>query len=229
MFKDFIQIAGIIDKEEAEMLIKCGVEYLGFPLRLAVNKEDLSDETAAGIISLFRPSIHGVLITYLNKADEIKALSDKIGTKIIQVHGDIPIEELVELKKIFPQSTIIKSLIVGKNTDKELLETVSKLESYIDAFITDTYDPQTGATGATGITHNWDISRMLVERSNKPVILAGGLTPENVYDSILHVKPAGVDVHTGVENNSGRKNMSLVFKFIKEAKRGFERKNQNDL
>ncbi|NOX66938.1 MAG: phosphoribosylanthranilate isomerase, partial [Chlorobi bacterium] len=223
------QIAGVIDKEEAEMLIKCGVEYLGFPLRLPVNKEDVSDETAAEIISLFPPSTHGVLITYLNKADEIKTLSNKIGASIIQVHGDIPIDELIKLKKTFPQSVIIKSLIVGKNTNEELLEVEKKLENYVDAFITDTYNPQTEATGATGITHDWEVSRMLVEQSNKPVILAGGLTPENVYDAILHVRPAGVDTHTGVEDNSGRKDMSMVLRFVNEAKRGFERESQNGL
>lgn len=229
MFKRFIQIAGVIDKEEAERLIKCGVEYLGFPLRLPVNNEDLSDEAAAEIISQFTSSIHGVLITYLNKADEIKALSDKIGTGIVQIHGDISVDELIKLKEIFPQSRIIKSLIVGKNTSEELLKTVKKLESYIDAFITDSYNSQTGATGATGITHNWDISKMLVEQSNKPVILAGGLTPENVYDAIIHVGPAGVDTHTGVEDSSGRKSMSKVLEFIKKAKKGFERKSQDDL
>jgi len=228
MFKEFIQIAGVIDKEEAEMLIKCGVKYLGFPLKLPVNKEDLSDEAAAEIISLFPPSINGVLITYLNKADEIKKLSNKIGTSIIQVHGDIPLDELIKLKEIFPQSRIIKSLIVGKNTSEELLDIENELENYVDAFITDTYNPQTGATGATGITHDWEVSRVLVEQSNKPVILAGGLTPENIYDAILHVKPAGVDTHTGVEDNSGRKSMSLVLKFIEEAKKGFERESPND-
>ncbi len=70
----------------------------------------------------------------------------------------------------------------------------------MDAYITDTYDPVTKASGATGKTHNWEISKNLVELSAKPVILAGGLNPENVYDAILKVKPAGVDVHTGIEN-----------------------------
>ena len=223
MFKEFIQIAGIIDIKEARMLLDCGVEYLGFPLRLPVNKEDLTEVSAGRIISRLPHSTHGILITYLSNAEEIKALCEKIGTNIIQLHGDIIIDELIKLKRTFPESRIIKSLIVGKNSEEELFNSINSFEKFVDAFITDTYNPQTGATGATGITHDWKISRALVEHSKKPIILAGGLTPENVYDAIIKVRPAGVDTHTGVEDDLGRKNKSKIIQFIKEAKRGFEK------
>jgi phosphoribosylanthranilate isomerase len=84
----------------------------------------------------------------------------------------------------------------------------------VDAFITDTYDPTTGRSGATGKTHAWGVSRRLVELSPKPVILAGGLTPENVRAAVLAVRPAGVDVHTGVEGPDGRKAPRLVEHFV---------------
>ncbi len=227
MFNEFIQIAGIIDMEEAEMLLDCGVEYLGFPLRLPVNKEDLSEEEAGKIISQISFPNHGILITYLSNADEIKALSEKIGTNIIQLHGNITIDELARLKETHSKSIIIKSLIIGKNTEAKLLEIVSDFEDHVDAFITDTYNPQTGATGATGLTHDWKISRALVEHSKKQIILAGGLTPENVYEAIIKVKPAGVDTHTGVEDNSGRKSKLNVIKFIEEARKGFDKIKEN--
>ena len=227
MFKEFIQIAGITDKEETEMLLDCGVEYLGFPLRLPVNKEDLTEVSAGRIISGLPLSTHGILITYLSNAEDIKALCKKIGTNIIQLHGDITIDELIKLKRTFPESRIIKSLIVVKNSVEELLNSINSFEKFVDAFITDTYNPQTGATGATGLTHDWKISRVLVEHSQKPIILAGGLTPENVYDAIIKVRPAGVDTHTGVEDDSGRKNKSKVIKFIEEARKGFDKIKEN--
>ena len=64
-----IQIAGVIDKAEADMLIGAGVRMLGFPLRLTVNKEDLSEAEAAELIRGFPAGVQGVLITYLKKAD----------------------------------------------------------------------------------------------------------------------------------------------------------------
>jgi phosphoribosylanthranilate isomerase len=120
-----------------------------------------------------------------------------------------------------PDIEIIKSLVVYKDNYTELENTVQNLSEWIDLFITDTFDPATGASGATGKTHDWKISRKLVEISDKPVILAGGLNPSNVRQAILKIKPAGVDVHTGVESSTGRKDYNLVKNFVLEAKQAF--------
>ncbi|MGH7810735.1 MAG: hypothetical protein ACREP5_10705 [Candidatus Binatia bacterium] len=64
--------------------------------------------------------------------------------------------------------------------EKTLEAMVSALSPFVDAFITDTFDPESGASGTTGKTHDWRVSRRLVELTNRPVILAGGLTPKNV-------------------------------------------------
>ncbi len=220
-FDRFVQIAGVIDKEEAKLLIDCGVKYLGFPLRLPVHKEDLSEEYAAEIIADFPDDVHGILITYLDKASEIKELMDKLNCSIVQLHGTIEKEELLKLKTIFPNISIIKSLVVGKYSFDELKNLVESLSDLCNAFITDTFDPSTGASGATGKTHDWTISRKLVELSEKPVILAGGLNEDNVYDAILNVRPAGVDSHTGVENKDGRKDKTKVSLFLEMANKAF--------
>jgi phosphoribosylanthranilate isomerase len=91
----------------------------------------------------------------------------------------------------------------------------------VDAYITDTFDPETGASGATGKTHDWRVSRRVVGQSPRPVILAGGLTPANVRDAILAVRPAGVDAHTGLEDASGRKSGEKVKKFVGGAREAF--------
>ena len=78
------------------------------------------------------------------------------------------------------------------------------------------------ASGATGKTHDWRLSRRLVELADRPIILAGGLTPENVKRAILEVRPAGVDSHTGVEDSTGRKNCVKVQKFLSEANEAFD-------
>lgn len=220
-FGEFIQVAGVRDLDEARLLMDCGVRYLGFPLRLPVNAEDLSEVEAAAIIRAIEPPCFGVAITYQHDADDVAGFMDYLGAPIVQLHGDVAPGELRKLKRLRPGLKVIKSLVVGEHREAELAAMVRELGEFVDAFITDTFDPATGASGATGKTHDWQISRRLVEMSPRPVILAGGLTPANVREAIRAVRPAGVDAHTGVEDASGRKNADKVRRFVTEARTGF--------
>ena len=217
-----VQVAGVIDHDEATLLLECRVRYLGFPLRLPVNREDLTEAATAAIIRSLRLPARAVLITYLVEADEIRQFCHTLGARIVQLHGDVPVSEIGRLRAIDPSLTILKSLVVGLHPMPVLERTVAELAPLVDAFITDTFAPETGASGATGRTHDWALSRRLVERSPRPVILAGGLTPGNVRQAIREVRPAGVDVHTGVEDASGRKSRAKVMAFVAEARAGFE-------
>lgn len=219
--RDFVQIAGVSDGAEARLLMDCGIRYLGFPLRLPVNRPDLSETDAATIIRSLRPPCYGVAITYQHDADEIAAFMAFLGAPIVQLHGDISAGQLQRLKQSRPDLLVIKSLVVGERAVDDLAAMMEDLAPHVDAFITDTYDPATGASGATGKTHDWAVSRELVRLSPRPVILAGGLTPENVRAAILSVRPAGVDAHTGVEDASGRKDPDRVRAFLAEARAGF--------
>ena len=216
-----IQIAGIIDQEEADMLVNAGVHQLGFPFGLCFHKEDITEEDAVKIIRSLKQSASAVLITYLNEAEKILDICKRIGTGKVQLHDDISVTELIRLKSLAPDIIVIKSLIVRDHNLAELELSVSASSPYVDAFIIDTYDPVTGACGATGKTHDWDMSRRLVDISPRPVMLAGGLKAENVRRAVARVRPAGVDAHTGIEGTDGRKDASLVRAFVVEAKKAF--------
>ena len=125
--ENLIQIAGVIDAPEAQMLQQCGVRYLGFPLRLPVHREDLTEEAAAAIIKSLAPPVFGVLITYLDEAKEIAAFSHALGAPIVQLHGDIDRDELKRLKTLDPNLTVIKSLVIGMRDDKALEGMLSEL------------------------------------------------------------------------------------------------------
>src|SRR5688572_4655578 len=157
------------------MLVQSGVRYLGFPLRLPVHQEDLSEEAASSIIRSLKPPARGVLITYLDRATEVVELCDSLGASIVQLHGDIEPSELREIKERRPKLSIIKSLVIGLHPVEELFGVIERTASQVDAYITDTFDPRTGATGATGKVHDWQLSAQLVRQSPRPVILAGGL------------------------------------------------------
>src|SRR6185503_19707235 len=140
-------------------------------------------------------------------------LAAALGVAAVQLHGPVARPEIARLRALAPDLLVIKSLVVRPDNADALVDDVAELGPHVDAFITDTYDPATGASGATGRTHDWTVSARLVEISPRPVILAGGLTPRNVAAAVARVRPAGVDVHTGVEGPDGRKRRDLVEEF----------------
>ena len=221
--ENLIQIAGIRNLAEADMLIAAGAGALGFPLRLNIHAPDLSEEAAAEIVRQIRKRVCCILITYLSRASRIVELADFLGVDMVQIHGPIAIAELQKIRVEKPGLRLIKSLVVAPDNLNVLEQQIQLLSSRVDYFITDTFDPVSGASGATGKTHDWAISRHLVEVSSRPVILAGGLTPENVSDAIRAVRPAGVDVHTGIENSDGGKDLLLARQFIQNARDAFDR------
>ena len=217
-----IQIAGIIDRRESGLLVDAGVDLLGFPFRLPVHREDLTEDQAADIIKSLPAAHRGALVTYLSDANEILALANDLGARVVQLHGDLHPDQARYLHKLDPSLTIIKSLVVRSDNMTELQDVIGVFSPWVDMFITDTFDPTTGASGATGKTHDWAVSRRLVESSRRPVILAGGLRPENVAAAIRLVRPAGVDSHTGVEGLDGRKDCDLVTAFVDAARNAFQ-------
>lgn len=94
-------------------------------------------------------------------------------------------------------------------------------ESVVDAFILDTQDLSNDKIGGTGLTHDWNISSEVVREVSRPVILAGGLTPENVADAIKIVKPFGVDANSGLKDSDGFKDNVKVINFVYRAKQEF--------
>ncbi len=194
---------------------------MGFPLGLDVHVEDCTTDEAREICPSLPRHIEKTVITYLDHAADVVALCRRVGVSIIQIHGDMHIRELSRLREIAPDFTVIKSLVVKPENREDLFFAVERWTPWVDAFITDTYDPVTGASGATGKTHDWTVSRALVAHGTKPVILAGGLTPFNVAAAIFTVRPWGVDCHTGVESCDGRKDYGLVRTFVLNAQAAF--------
>lgn len=218
-----IQVAGIIDQAEADMIRDEGADWLGFALRLPAKNEDLSEADAASIIASIQPPRRGVVITYLTEAEEIKAFCAQMGVRTVQLHGDVPPAQLRTLRTIDPDLYVLKSLVVKDDNMDELGRTVAEAAEWVDMFITDSYNPANGAKGATGLVHDWGISAELVRISPRPLMLAGGLNPDNVAAAIEQVRPAGVDAHTGLETAGGRKDRAKVRRFVQQSREAFER------
>lgn len=216
-----MQIAGVADAEEARLLVACGVDFLGFPFRLDFHREDCNEEDAARIVAALPERVAAVLITYLVDPGEIAALARALGVGWVQLHGNAAPEAVAELRTLAPRLSVAKSLVVRGDDAAELRAALERYAPCVDAVVTDSFDPATGASGATGRTHDWRVSRELAAHSPVPLVLAGGLTPGNVRSAILAVRPAAVDAHTGVEGPDGRKSRALVGRFVAEARAAF--------
>lgn len=211
-----VQIAGVSTLDEALAAEQAGADALGFTVRLPTGvHDDLTEVKARGIIAVLPPFISSVAITYVDTAREAIDLCRYLAVNTIQLHGEFPVGELPMLRAALPHLKIIKAVHVA---GPEAREAARAYERRVDAMILDTYDPATGRHGATGLTHDWSISRDLVAAVRTPIILAGGLTPENVASAIAAVRPWGVDVHTGVEDPDGTRNLAKLRAFVARAK-----------
>lgn len=218
-----IQIAGVQNSLELSLICDAKVEFVGFPLRLGYHKEDIPDTQVRDLVKEIPTTTKAVLITYLKEAQSIIELADFIGVKVVQIHSDIQFSELRKLKESRSDISVIKSLVVREDNFNSLKSMALEVEALVDYFITDTFDPSTGAEGATGKTHDWNISRELVSICPKPLILAGGLNAQNVSEAIRLVRPYGVDVHTGVEDQDGYKTKKLIDDFVSVARSSFSK------
>lgn len=211
-----VQIAGVSSLEEALEAERAGADALGFTVRLPSGvHDDLTETKARSIINVLPPFVSTVAITYVSNAREAADLCRYLGVSAIQLHGEFPVQELPMLRASLPHLKIIKAVHV---TGPEAIHAARPFERRVDAIILDTYDPETGRHGATGKAHDWAISRLIVETVRTPIILAGGLTPENVADAIRTVGPWAVDVHTGVEDAHGTRNIAKIRAFVAAAK-----------
>ncbi len=256
-----VQVAGVHDLDEARLVAEAGVDAVGAPLRLPVHAEDLTEAEAAAVgraLRLEYPDILYVCITYATIPREAVALARSIHANALQLHSPMSPQALATVRAEAPELLIIYSLVVGAAEEKDLLRAASAALPHVDAFLTDTYDPTTGATGATGMTHDWSVSRRLVTASPKPVVLAGGLTPGNVAEAIHAMRPprpplvlrpmegapaeprfdvsgansygglGGVDAHTGLEGSDGRKDPELLSDFVRAAREAFTTQRRRD-
>jgi phosphoribosylanthranilate isomerase len=211
-----VQIAGISTLPDALAVERAGADAIGFTLGLPTGPHNGLDEAGArAIIRALPPLIVPVLITYRVTAAEVAPLCRYLGVATVQLHAPAAPAEIAAMRAAVPGLKVILAVHV---TGDDAIVVAQAAAHHADALILDTYDPATGRHGATGITHDWTISRRIVEAVTVPVILAGGLTPENVARAIRRVRPWAVDVHTGVERADGSTDHARVRAFVAAAR-----------
>jgi phosphoribosylanthranilate isomerase len=139
----------------------------------------------------------------------------------VQLHDDdIDPKEISAIRKKMPSVRIIKAIHVVVDGSKSPLQKLHIYDDIVDALILDSVNLKEDRIGGTGMTHDWTLSKKMVADSHLPVILAGGLTQDNVQDAIRSVGPYAVDANSGVKisRTSRRKDPVKVREFIYRAK-----------
>lgn len=210
-----IQMAGIRNKEDALMCVECGVNIIGLLVGQAHTSDDFITKEKAKEIKLALPKgIKTTLITHLEKAQDIIEIANFIDVDYIQIHSHMPECEVEKIKQKLPNKKLLRLVHIGENG--KILNDISKIK-YVDFYFTDSINVKTNQVGGTGLIHNLETDKKLVETLDKPVFIAGGLTPENVANAIKICKPYGVDVNSGCRAVDGSRDKQKVKKFVEQA------------
>jgi phosphoribosylanthranilate isomerase len=231
------QVYSATSPEEAVGLVDAGVDFVGvFPVdtpeysgvcAVSIGSE-VSPETADLIFDAIEGRATKVVLSLSNDAGEILTAAERFRPDVLHVCGrafEADANFRKELKRLTGQTRLMHAVEVGDRSSAGLsMAAAERLQGVADILILDT--GSTEAIGATGLPHDWDISRRIVELSRIPVVLAGGLHPGNVADAVRAVRPFGVDSFTGTnhyrEDGSHSKDMALVRAFCKAAKSAAE-------
>ena len=208
-----VKICGIRTLEEARLAIDAGADALGFLVDVGEAKCAVGTATASAIISGLPPFVSSVVVSTSTDSKALIRLAKATGANTLQLQGPVTPDIIRAVKAVFFNMKVYAAVHVA---DGSALENARELGEAADAIILDSADK--GALGGTGKVHDWDISKQIVEASSLPVILAGGLNPENIAEAVRKVRPYAVDVRTGVSNPDGSKDIEKVRLFIERAK-----------
>jgi phosphoribosylanthranilate isomerase len=225
-----IQIYEVQTPSEAEALIELGVDHIGsvvvsqnhwkIPQLKATIEAIRSSAAKSSLIPLFnRPDAVLRTLDYY-RPDIVHFCEAPVGRENLSTLCDQLIQLQRSVRKEFPDIKIMRSIPVGQNQTVDRIPTIElakRFEPTSDFFLTDTLlmnfsgadidnQPVQGFVGITGEVCDWAAARELVQTSRIPVILAGGISPQNVQQGIRRVKPAGVDscTRTNAHDNTGK-------------------------
>jgi len=196
-----VKICGITRAEDALLAAELGAAALGFNF-YSKSPRAIAPEAAAQIVRTLPPFVVPVGL-FADEADgnRILAVAEQAGVRALQIHGP----RLPELDKLRERYPLILAVSVGADFQ---LSSLGQIKA--SAYLLDSFDPQ--LRGGTGKTFDWTVARRAA--SYGPIIVAGGLKPENVGAAIREAKPYGVDVASGVEATPGKKDAGKLRAFF---------------
>ncbi|MFB6270782.1 MAG: phosphoribosylanthranilate isomerase [Halobacterium sp.] len=202
------KVCGLTNERDLAAAVDAGADAVGFIADVPVDTpRDVAVEQATELVDAAPPFVTTVLVTMPDSPERAVDLVDRVNPDVLQLHGDVPVGDVA---------------YVAANATARVLKTVdaddpdgARYDDVADALLVDSVDSE--GAGGTGETHDWDATREFAETVESPVVLAGGLTPENVAEAVATVDPFAVDVASGVEAAGGEKDHDAVRRFVANA------------
>ncbi len=201
-----MKICGVLSPEIAQAAANAGADAIG--LIFAESRRRVTVAQAARIVAVLPPFVSAVGVFVDAREDEVLSLAHGVPLDAVQLHGEEP-PEMVEVLRA-QGVRVLKAVKVGESVDS------AELQRYraASALMLDT--KVDGLAGGSGRAFDWNLAKGLSDRF--PLILSGGLVPENVTQALEIVRPFGVDVSSGVETG-GQKDPEKIRKFIEQVRR----------
>ncbi|MCH2213028.1 MAG: phosphoribosylanthranilate isomerase [Fuerstiella sp.] len=207
----WIKICGIRNFDDADTAAAAGANAIGFNFYQASPRYVSPDAARAIVNRVNGVEFVGVFVN--DSARDVAKIVEDVRLTAVQFHGDETITEIQEFQQLCPQVPVIRAFRIGAGTEslKSQLQTFNGLPIPLNAALVDAWSA--ARYGGTGRTVNADLlesHRQWISR----LILAGGLTPDNVVQAVSATRPWGVDTASGVEISPGVKSADLVRKFV---------------
>ena len=200
----FVKICGITRLKDAEAAVACGANALGFVF-WPTSPRFLDPYRARDIVSTLPPFVTAVGVFVNQATDYVNGVATLAGLGAVQLHGDETVANASGITR-----PVLKAIAIAESSDEE----IERWPRHVTPLL-DVHDPL--RRGGTGRTVDWTRAAAIARR--RRIVLAGGLTPDNVADAIARVGPFGIDVSSGVETSPGVKDhdrLRALFESVKK-------------
>lgn len=199
----FIKICGMTRTEDIRLALSLGARFVGCVVDVPRSPRTVSIARAAELSMAAQGALVCVVVDM--PRDDLRRLIESASPAAVQLHGCETASAMLDLKREFPDMALWR--VVGVEASDAAEQTIATAsmaaEAGADAIVLDA--SVRGISGGTGVTCDWDVAAEVIRALNVPVILAGGLCPENAAEAVRRVRPTGIDLSSGVEERPGVK------------------------
>lgn len=214
-----VQIYEVSSIKEAKKVAEAGVDHIGVVVGKGLFGNEMTPEKARKLFVSLPKGKKGVALSLSNNLDEISEVIRIARPDILHLCAlpeKISPQDVIFLKKRFPGLKVMRTIPI---TGKESVNLAKEYEGVADYLLLDSHRRGDWQVGATGETHDWSVSKRIIDSVKTPAILAGGLGPDNVKEAIKAVGPYGVDSKTKTDKPRGKgKDLAKVKNFAQKAK-----------